>query len=229
MTPQVRIVLNEQFYLRDPQETELGRKIISKSIVMIDKLGIEDFTFAKLAQEIGSTEASVYRYFENKHRLLIYLVSWYWAWLDYLLIFRTNNIYDPEHRLNIVINIISESHKDDPASSWIDESLLHRVVINEANKLFLTKHVDEENKEGLFVHHKMFVQKIAQTILEYAPDYPYSRSLASMLVDEAHRQVFLAHHLPSLTDFKSSDDVSQKIENFISQVMFSAINPYKKR
>ena len=77
------IKLNEHLYLSDPQHTKLGQNIISKSVVLIDQLGFEQFTFKKLAKEIDSTEASVYRYFENKHRLLHYLISWYWSWLEY--------------------------------------------------------------------------------------------------------------------------------------------------
>jgi AcrR family transcriptional regulator len=75
--------LNPHLYLRDPQQTELGQKIINASVVLIDTLGFEQFTFKKLAEEIDSTEASIYRYFENKHRLLLYLVGWYWTWLEY--------------------------------------------------------------------------------------------------------------------------------------------------
>ena len=71
----IKISLNDRLYLRDPQETSLGKKIIQHSILLIDKVGFEAFNFKKLAQYMGSTEASVYRYFENKHLLLIYLVS----------------------------------------------------------------------------------------------------------------------------------------------------------
>ena len=70
------IKLQHELFLRDPQETELGKKIIEQGILLIDKLGFEEFTFKKLASKIGSTEASVYRYFENKHRLLMYLTAW---------------------------------------------------------------------------------------------------------------------------------------------------------
>ena len=83
----IKLSLNHRSYLREPEATELGRKIITESITLIDALGFEQFTFKKLAAEIGSTEASVYRYFENKHKLLVYLVSWYWAWLDYRVAF----------------------------------------------------------------------------------------------------------------------------------------------
>ena len=75
--------LNDKLYLRDPQATKLGRRIIQHSILLIDEIGIEDFTFKKLAQRISSTEASIYRYFENKHLLLVYLLCWYWEWMKF--------------------------------------------------------------------------------------------------------------------------------------------------
>ena len=77
----IQIQLNDNLYLRDPQETELGRNIVNNSIELIDEIGFEKFTFKKLATKIESTEASIYRYFENKHRLLIYLIAWYWNWI----------------------------------------------------------------------------------------------------------------------------------------------------
>ena len=76
----IKISLNDRLYIRDPQGTTLGQKIIKHSILLIDKIGFEAFNFKKLANYMSSTEASVYRYFENKHLLLIYLVSWYWEW-----------------------------------------------------------------------------------------------------------------------------------------------------
>ena len=53
--------LNDHLYLRDPQDTELGRKIIEQGILLIDQLGFDLFTFRKLADAIGSAEASIYR------------------------------------------------------------------------------------------------------------------------------------------------------------------------
>ena len=68
MATNIHLTLDHNSYLREPESTELGRRIISESIRMIDALGFEQFTFKKLGAEIGSTEASVYRYFENKHK-----------------------------------------------------------------------------------------------------------------------------------------------------------------
>ncbi|MGZ5010791.1 MAG: TetR/AcrR family transcriptional regulator, partial [Methylobacter sp.] len=65
--------MNDKLFLRDPEQSELGKKIILHSIQLIHKNGFEAFTFKKLAEAIGTTEAGIYRYFENKHRLLIYI------------------------------------------------------------------------------------------------------------------------------------------------------------
>ena len=79
----IKFKLNDSLFCKDPQDTDLGRKIIKHGILLIDELGFEAFTFKKLAKGIQSTEASVYRYFENKHLLLLYLTSLYWEWVSY--------------------------------------------------------------------------------------------------------------------------------------------------
>jgi AcrR family transcriptional regulator len=66
MELQVQLKMNEKLFVRNPEQTMLGRKIIQRSIQLIQENGFESFTFKKLAEEIGSTEASIYRYFENK-------------------------------------------------------------------------------------------------------------------------------------------------------------------
>ena len=58
----LQLQMSENLFVRDPQETELGRKIIHHGIKLIDELGIEGFNFKRLAEAIDSTEASVYRY-----------------------------------------------------------------------------------------------------------------------------------------------------------------------
>ncbi|HEY0668656.1 MAG TPA: TetR/AcrR family transcriptional regulator, partial [Sphingobacteriaceae bacterium] len=93
--------INPKLFLRNPEESDLGRKIIQHGIILVHKIGFELFTFKKLAKEVGSTEAGIYRYFENKHRLLLYIVDWYWSWQEYRLIFQTNNIDNAEEKLRI--------------------------------------------------------------------------------------------------------------------------------
>ena len=79
----VRITINDKLYVKDPESSNLGKRIVEESILMINDFGFESFTFKKLGQKIGSNESSIYRYFENKHKLLLYLASWYWGWLEY--------------------------------------------------------------------------------------------------------------------------------------------------
>lgn len=74
--------MNEKLFLKKPDDFVLGRKIIENGLLLINKLGYEQFTFKKLASEIHTTEAGIYRYFENKHRLLIYLIALYWNIID---------------------------------------------------------------------------------------------------------------------------------------------------
>ena len=69
----VLLDLDEHLYSKNPESTALGKKIVEQSIVMIDSLGFEAFTFKKLGDNIGSNESSIYRYFKSKHALLLYL------------------------------------------------------------------------------------------------------------------------------------------------------------
>lgn len=222
MSTSIKIKLNEKLYLRNPEDTELGRKIIGTSVVMIDELGFEQFTFKKLATQIESTEASVYRYFENKHKLLVYIISWYWVWLEFQLSFRTNNIKSPTERLKIIIKILSESQRDDPDTD-LNEAALYRIVVSESSKVYLTKDVDAANKDGLYREYKKLCKIIAEVILEINPTYKYANSLVSTIVEASHDQVFFAKHLPSLTNIKVIGDDYSQLEDYLEHLLFSAI------
>jgi AcrR family transcriptional regulator len=43
---------------------------VKNGLILINKIGFEEFTFKKLSIEISTTEASIYRYFENKHQII---------------------------------------------------------------------------------------------------------------------------------------------------------------
>ncbi|QHT69437.1 TetR/AcrR family transcriptional regulator [Rhodocytophaga rosea] len=226
MSATIKIELNEKLYLRDPEQTELGRNIISESISMIDEIGFEQFTFKKLAAKLNSTEASVYRYFENKHKLLIYLISWYWVWLDYKITFCTNNISDPEEKLRIFIKIISRTNTGLDTFTHINEEALYRIVIAESSKAYLTKDVDQDNKEGFFKEYKSVCKKVGNIILQINSSYPYPVALASTLFEAGKKQIFFAQHLTSLTEASIRNDDYSSITAFLEHLAFSAIfNP----
>ncbi|MFV8344692.1 MULTISPECIES: TetR/AcrR family transcriptional regulator [Flavobacterium] len=215
--------MNEALFLRNPEQSELGKKIIRHSIELIYKNGFEAFTFKKLAKDIGTTEAGIYRYFENKHRLLLYLVAWYWSWLEYQISFHTNNINDPIIRLKMVIKLLATTVKDDKKTSYVNEGLLHQIVISEGSKAYLTKHVTEDNRHHFFKPYKDLCAVIGNLISECNPKYKYPKSLASTIIEMAHFQNFFMNNLPSLTDFGINKDEA-KIISFLDDLVFSSIN-----
>lgn len=216
------IKMNEKLFLRNPEQTELGKKIILYSIRLIHEKGFEDFTFKKLANVIGTTEAGVYRYFENKHKLLIYITAWYWSWLEYRVITHTENISDPILKLKKVIRFLSTSVEDDIRTSYVNESILHQIIIAEGSKVYLTKHVNEDNQDQLFKPYKDLCATIGNYILDCNPGYKYPKSLASTIVEMAHIQNFFMQHLPSLTDFgKSKKETS--IQEFLEELVLHAV------
>ena len=214
--------MNESLYLRNPETSELGRNIIKYSIELIHKSGFESFTFKKLSEAIGTTEAGVYRYFENKHNLLVYIVSFYWGWLEFQINYQTKNLKDPEIKIKKIIQLLAENVEDDISTGHIDESMLHQIVIAEGSKAYLTKNVTADNKLQFFKPYKDLCNVVVEIILEFNPKYKYPHSLASTIIEMAHLQNFFMNHLPSLTDFSKNKSVDQ-IVAFLNDLTFSAI------
>ncbi len=222
MKLQIQIKMNEDLFIRNPEHTELGRNIIKHSIQLIAHTGFEAFTFKKLAEDIGTTEAGIYRYFENKHRVLIYIISWYWGWLEYQISFVTNNVSDPVIKLKKVIKLLATTVEDDTKTNYVNENLLHQIIISEGSKAYLTKQVGEDNKHQFFKPYKDLCAVIGNIILECKPKYKYPRSLATTIIEMAHFQNFFMHNLPSLTDFGKSKSESEIIL-FLNDLVFSSI------
>jgi AcrR family transcriptional regulator len=222
MKLQLQIKMNEALFLRNPESSELGKKIIKHSTQLIYKNGFESFTFKKLAEDIGTTEASVYRYFENKHKLLVYLVAWYWGWLEFQISFQTNNIQDPVVKLVHIIKLLASTVDDDEQTSHVNERLLHQIIISEGSKAYLTKQVSEDNKQHFFKPYKDLCSVISHIILECNSDYKYPRSLASTIIEMAHFQNFFMNNLPSLTDFGKSKEETEII-SFLNDLVWKSL------
>ncbi len=228
MEVQLQIKMNPKLYLRDPETSELGRNIVRQGIEMIYELGFEDFTFKKLAAKIGTTEASIYRYFENKHRLLTYVITWFWTWLEYQLVFQTNNIKDSKQKIAAVIKLLTFQEKDKISPEHVNREVLHKIVISEGDKSYLTKHVTEDNKAMLFKPYKDLCHRIAEIFLEYKPGYAYPHSLASTLIETAHRQTYFMEHLPRLTDFSNVRDGNMLVK-YLGHLVDSALDAPKMK
>ncbi len=222
MKLRLQIQMNEALFLRNPESSELGKSILKHSVELIYKAGFEAFTFKKLAENIGTTEAGIYRYFENKHKLLVYLTAWYWGWLEFQISFSTNNIKDPTEKLERVIKLLATAVKDDMETSYISEHLLHQIIILEGSKAYLTKQVGEDNKQKFFKPYKDLCALVGTIISECNATYKYPKSLASTIIEMAHFQTFFMNNLPSLTDFKKPKNEAE-IVAFLNDLVFASL------
>lgn len=202
--PQVNISIDicESIYIRNPLETSLGKKIIKHSIILLNEIGFEDFNFKKLAIHMESTEASVYRYFENKYKLLAYLVSWYWDFMHFMILMDTRNMNSPKEKLMRMIESLVNSIGDAAVPEYVDHAKLHTIVLENATKVYHNKQVDELKKEGFYNNLKKLVKTISGTISEIDSDFKYPYTLAANIVDLSLNNEYNMLHLPRLTDFQ---------------------------
>jgi AcrR family transcriptional regulator len=218
----VQIQVGPKIFLKDPETSELGKKIISGSIDMIYEVGFDSFTFRKLGIAIQSPEASIYRYFENKNKLLLYLTSWYWAWMEYNLVFAIANVKSPKEKLERALMLLTTKRFTDSEGNFphIKIDILQKILVDESSKSYLTKEVDSENKLGAYIAYKRFVGRLSMIILEINPRYKYPHMLMSSVIEGIHHQRFFAVHLPSLTDFVKGEDA---VSNFFTDLVFKTI------
>lgn len=223
----INIIISEKYYNKDPRSSELGGRIVSASIELMDELGFENFTFKKLANHIESTEASIYRYFDNKLKLLVYLTTSYWAWMEYMIDFKTHHLPNNEEKLRTILKIICKVDK--PVSAielpGFNMAALRNVVVSESDKTYLTKQVDEINNQGLFMGFKKLCHKITMVVTAINPQYEYPFALVSMILETSHQQTFFAQHLPSLTEvtMNSKVNLEQQVYAFVESTVMKLI------
>ena len=199
----LKISVPQSIYLKDPETSDLGKRIVKNSIILINSMGFESFTFKKLGNKIGSNESSIYRYFESKHKLLLYLSSWYWAWLEYQLVIETFSISNNKKKLDKAIVVVTRTVEDDSNFSHISETQLYKIIVNESSKSYLTKEVDKDNKQGYFEVYKRLITRIEAMIIDVEPNYKFPLSLASTILEGGIHQHFLNEHFPSITNCKN--------------------------
>jgi len=216
----IKVDINENLYLKDPFSSDLGKEIIAKSIKCIREYGLENFNFKKLATEVGSTEAAIYRYFENKHKLMLFLNLWYWGFLELNLVMGTTNLVDPQEKLQVAIKILVNgplSKKND----FVDPVTLHDMIVEEAIKAFMTKEVDEDRRKGFFTTYLNMGERIAEILKEINPAYNYPKTLVSMIMEASLLQRFHAKHFPTLIEAQASEE--ERLA-FFNELITKAIN-----
>lgn len=219
----LKFKLSDHLYLRDPEKSELGKAIVRNAIDLIDDIGFERFTFKKLAQKIESTETTIYRYFSSKHKLLTYILNWYWNYLEFVAKMRMQQITDATAKLKLLLEIITHNDVNSYEMQEYDLKKLHSIVISESSKSYLVKEVDEINKELVFNPLKSLCQCIGEVISEINPNFSYPKSLASTLMETAHDQQFFSEHLPKLTDNHSSTSHKAYVLAYLNVLAFSVI------
>lgn len=222
--PQVAIQVEEPVYLKDPLASELGKKIVGEGAVLMHELGYEDFTFKKLGIRINSTEASIYRYFENKHRLLIYFFLYYWHDTENRIAFATANIKNPESRLRAALNVMIYQPSED-SSLIISTPVLKKLITSEYVKVYLSKSVDESNNRGVFEVYKRVCHKLVKISQEISPDYPWAVPLLSTVIESIYFQRYYADHLPSLTHTWKNE---KELSDFFMDMILNNIKAPRK-
>lgn len=219
----VKFILSKHLYIKDPQETKFGKRLLRHSVELMEQIGFEAFNFKKLAIQMKSAEASIYRYFENKHKLLLFLSCWYWEWVHYLIDVNTLNINNDEQRLKITVHQLLHASEQSNMTEYINENILHRLLVKEGVKAIHSQEVDEENEHGIFKSRKELVDKIGQILLAIKPDFMYPETLASTMIDMAENQIYYADHLPALSSVKNDPEKLNNLESIILNMAFSCL------
>ncbi|MBL7952522.1 MAG: TetR/AcrR family transcriptional regulator [Flavobacteriales bacterium] len=194
--------------LRDTA-SPMGGRILSEGLALMNEIGLETFTFKKLAEHIGSTEVTVYHYFANKQRLLQYYFQVYWLWLATHCQQEGKGLKDPMQRLQGDIKAICGLWPADSLAGQFNPADLRELVINEGSKSFMHKNVDSDNKLKLFKPYKDLCAHIATEVKACAPRMKQSRSFATTLVEMAHSLEFAMEHLPALTELSEKKERKQ--------------------
>jgi AcrR family transcriptional regulator len=222
MNFQVSFQLNEKVFLKDPESSELGKQLVKSAIDLIHELGFEHFTFKKLATEVRTTEATIYRYFENKHHLLLYILNWYWSYMEFLVMFKLQNVADPRLKLQIILALLTQELPESSGRMDYNKRYLNQIIISESSKVYLVKDVKEINKTEVFKAYKDLCATIADVITEVNPKYEYPRSLSSTLIETSHFQQFFSNHLPKLTDVATAGE-DGFTANFLTDLLFKVL------
>jgi hypothetical protein len=205
---QMVLQLNEQLYVKDPSSSAIGREIIRESVKLISTEGLDSFTFKKLATVLKSTETTIYRYFKNKHQLMMYLSSWYWSILEWKVVFATANIKDGKMELEKVAEVLTSTFNNESTASLVDEVLLQEIVCEESMKLFSKNWESVAEKKGYYSAYTSLCNRISQIILKADKNYKFPAALASTMIEASQRQFYFTRHLNSLTDVNKSHKAS---------------------
>jgi len=209
-----QLIPDPTLHLRDPGISVVGERILSEGLVLMNELGLEVFTFKKLAERAEYTEATIYKYFPNKQRLLQYYFQLYWMWLDTHCQQEGRSLTDAWERLQGDIRSLCGLWAKDAMAAQLDPVALRALVIVEGSKSFLHRNVDEDNKLKLFQPYKDLCAHIAAELKACDRKCKHPRTIATTLIEMAHSLDFAMDHLPALTELSEGGD-RKKLAKFL--------------
>ena len=209
------------FAIKNPLQTSLGRSILEHGISLISRIGFEEFTFKKLGNEIGSPEASIYRYFENKHTYLLYITALYWGMIDEKCLHIINSEESQFQKALAIIDLLCNPPRIMISNITIDGSMMYRIVMSESVKTFMTKQVDKDNSKGAFSTLKSVNQHLSYIISTVNPMCQYPRALASTIIEMSMFQRYFYEHLPSLTDIGNQKSMNDDLKELMIGMMYA--------
>lgn len=214
--------LSSDLYIKDPLSSNAGKKILSVGAKLILDMGLETFTAKKLAIAAGTTEATIYKYFPNKHRLLQYYFQLYWTWLEQQIKVFTAIETDAEERLRKAVRVVGQIPEVAADPGLVSKEDLRLLVSTEGSKAYQHVQVDEDNAKRLFAPYKSVVKLLAEMITAVSPRHPFPYALATTIMEMAHSLEFYRQHMPSLTDFPD-DKKNQQLTEFLIQILFNSL------
>lgn len=215
----IKIQINEKLFVKDPESSALGKKILHEGILLLHDIGFDAFTFKKLGEKLGSNESSVYRYFENKHKLLIYLSSWYWSWLEYRMVISISNFTNPKEKLVKATTILTQTVQDDVQTKHINEAILNKVIIAEYTKTLHSKEIDHDIADGFYHIYERLINRLATIISEVNMEYKFPKSLASDIIQGAMQQHYIKNHLQSTTNCDATISPTEFYLDMIEKIL----------
>lgn len=211
-------------YNKDPQSSTLGQNLLKESAKILAEEGFDTFTLKKLAQNIQTTESSVYRYFDNKHRLLVYHVNFYWDWLvNQVEITCCQTGMSGHTAIYKVFEIMCFPGNYSWPSEQIDYECMHKILTHQSVKAYFSQHVDLENREGAHIALKKLVNQMGLWLSEDLKEFEFPKTLVTTLLNAVMMQPFYAEHLPSLTELpapnSTSSQTAQQTYRYVCQII----------
>ena len=153
----------------------------------------------------------------------MYILNWYWSYLEFLLEFKLQGITDNKKKLKTIIQLLTHELPESSGHLDYNKKYLHQIVITESSKVYLVKEVNEINRDQVFKPYKDLCAKIADVISLYNPNYKYPRTLSSTLVETSHFQQYFGSYLPNLTDNNKLAD-EEFVAHFLDNLLFKVLD-----